>query len=137
VAETVVMKWAKEEIRKFASVRQLGRNAADVEVDLDQLDERKARAGRALVLGAWTEAQVAAEVAKVDALRAEIEAAGRAHTVIRRGIDWSAPAGEVNRQLRDLWRTIELGPDMRPSAADWIVKPEPDESRADLRGQTG
>jgi DNA invertase Pin-like site-specific DNA recombinase len=36
-------------------------------------------------------------------------------------VDWSWPTARLNAVLRGMWRSIELGPDLRPIRAEWIL----------------
>ena len=36
-------------------------------------------------------------------------------------LDWSAPPADVNRVVRAMWSVIELGTDLRPIRAEWLV----------------
>jgi DNA invertase Pin-like site-specific DNA recombinase len=124
VAESMILPWAHEEVKRAGSIKFHGRTAAGVDADLHELDARVERAGRALVLGALSEAQVAEIVSEVETMKGEIAEAGRARWTMNIGVDWSKPAGEVNRALRALWRGIELDAKMRPVRALWIVDPD-------------
>jgi len=47
--------------------------------------------------------------AEVEAEVARLEGMQRATITFRMGLDWGAPAGEVNTRLRELWAGVRLG----------------------------
>ena len=47
-----------------------------------------------------------------------------AAVALKPAIRWDAPAGEINQRLRELWRSVQLGPDLRPVSADWYLSLE-------------
>ena len=52
--------------------------------------------------------------------RLDREAAAAAVAMIP-AIDWTWPSERLNVVLRALWERVELGPDMRPLRAEWLV----------------
>jgi hypothetical protein len=60
---------------------------------------------------------------------AELAALGQvdraiAAVALKPAIRWDAPAGEINQRLRELWRSVQLGPDLRPVSANWYLSLE-------------
>jgi hypothetical protein len=66
------------------------------------------------------------ELTRIDAELAALGPVDRAieAIVMKPAIRWDAPAGEVNERLRELWRSLQLGPDLRPVSADWYLSLE-------------
>lgn len=53
------------------------------------------------------------------------KAQGRAHLVLRRSVNWSAAASDINADLRAILTRIDLDTAMRQISADWVIDPGP------------
>lgn len=75
-------------------------------------------------------------VTRLAAIDAELLALGEADKSIEAialtpSIIWTAPPGEINARLRQLWRSVTLGPDLLPVSADWYLSRADRESAED------
>jgi DNA invertase Pin-like site-specific DNA recombinase len=127
VSESAVLPWAKQEAAKIqrleATWDESARDASEAKAEA--LDLKRMRWLEMYAEGDIDKATRDRKLAEVEAQRSNAETIRRVKTfTLRQGIDWDGPPSEVNARLRELWRGIELGADMRPVRADWIVTPE-------------
>jgi DNA invertase Pin-like site-specific DNA recombinase len=122
VTEPVLLAWAKAEAAHLAIpeatvVLSDERNAERAELDARRVEILDMAEARHL-----TRAERDERLAKVyDALERLDREAGAASLAAIPAIDWTWPAERLNPILRALWERIELGPDLRPIRAEWLV----------------
>lgn len=94
-------------------------------LNAEQLAERsRQEAKRERIVDAYTDgvidkAERDRRLAKVDDAIARLDST--AVVIDLRTLDWSKPPGAVNAVLRAMWRHVELGPDLLPVSAEWLV----------------
>jgi hypothetical protein len=102
---------------------ETSRDAAEEAVT--KLNTKRTRWLEMYAEGEITKVERDIRLADVEAQRRELESIRRIKSfTLRQGIDWTAAPSEVNSRLRELWRSVKLGPDMLPVEAVWIVTPE-------------
>jgi hypothetical protein len=79
----------------------------DIDAMIVGLREQRAGWLRAGVKG-LPEAEVDSEVAMIDDRIANLEAGRTTRLILRKGVNWDAPAADVNARLRALWAGIRL-----------------------------
>ncbi|HET7070138.1 MAG TPA: recombinase family protein [Nocardioides sp.] len=127
VSESFILPWAQ---REAARIQRL--DVTWDEASRQASEERVANlnAKRMRWLEMYAEGDIDKEtrdrkLGEVEAEREGLETIRRVRTfTLRQGIDWAAPAATVNARLRELWKAVILGPDMRPVRAEWVVTPE-------------
>lgn len=128
VAESKVLPWAKEEAAKVQRLDvtwdDTARDAA--EADSESLNGKRMRWLEMYAEGEIGKAERDRRLAAIEEERKRLESIRRVKSfTLQVGIDWNAPAGEINSRLRELWKSVQLNPvDMTPVAADWIITPE-------------
>jgi hypothetical protein len=120
VSERIILEWAKNEAARLTVpadavrlVEQNGHAAA-------ALEARRRRVIENYEDGLIDKTERDRKVAEIVAKMADLDAA---HAVVELPptIDWTWKPEKINAILRAMWRGIDLGPDMHPVAADWIV----------------
>lgn len=118
IAEAVVLRWAVVEMGRLrppaAPVSMV-----DLEVERHELTDRRDRVARAFVLGVTDEARMLQDKAELDDALTRLALQSRAVQVP--AFEWHHEPYEVNLALRDLWQSVQLGPDLRPLHAEWLV----------------
>jgi DNA invertase Pin-like site-specific DNA recombinase len=118
VSEPVIRAWAEVEAARLRTpdrVQLAERNAER----RAELDEERRRLGVAYRRRAVDDSEFEAEMARLDAEVAEVDATEEVVTIPK--IDWSWPPRELNAVLRALWSEIQLDSEMRPIEAVWRV----------------
>ena len=113
VSEATVLPWIREEASRLAAPDQL-------EVPEDPYDDSEERGALLALRGKVADAVIDAGIADLDARRAA-RGQYRAHIVEVPTLDWSWSPDAINGVLRAMWRVVRLGPDQRPTEADWTV----------------
>jgi DNA invertase Pin-like site-specific DNA recombinase len=122
IAETAILPWAHEEAARLRPPRDLVALGESQDEARAALYERLDRIRVAFVAGLYRdEAEMLAEKAEVDAGLTRLDLQGRVVSVP--AVAWDREAAEVNRTLRTLWGHVQLGADLRPLDADWLLPP--------------
>lgn len=103
--------------------------------DIADLQAKRLRLGQVFVDGLMTEEAYRQRLDALDGELGALQGVARATTTWHRGLDWTLPAPELNVRLHDLWVSVRLGPDMRPTGAVWRNRPvtgEVDEYGSDI-----
>jgi hypothetical protein len=91
-----------------------------IEARQDAIEARLSRAHDLFIAGDIDRPKYETEKARakrdMDALAGQAAVAQVAPVV-----DWDNPPDVINAALRSIWRGVQLGPDMEPVSADWIV----------------
>lgn len=119
IPERVVLDWAKAEAARLQLPGDVVAGADDPTLRAELLAKRE-RVADALLAGLIDKARAMTER---DAIDAEIDRLDSAQgvTVLPPAIDWTWQPVRLNDVLRALWESIELGPDLTPTAATWRV----------------
>lgn len=117
VGETGMLPWVKAEAERL-------RVPAVVAVDGN--DERRAdlEARRARIVESFIDGLIdkAERDRRLVAIADELDRLEAVSGIVAvPSIDWTWAPVEINRVLRALWRSVTLGPDLRPVSADWAV----------------
>lgn len=124
VPEDAILPWAREEAVRLSHLD------ADVDVEssgnMAELDDKTARVIDLYVEGIIDKQERNERIAAIEREREVIETVRRVTRFrLRQGVDWTRTPGEINAELRTIWRSIRLDPaTMRPIAADWFVDPD-------------
>lgn len=118
VAEGVVLRWA---VVEMARLRPPAEPVAMVDLDAERhaATARLDRLRVAFLAGLIEEAEMRTEKAELDEALMRLDLAGRAVRVP--AFDWNHEPRDLNLALRALWEYVELGPDLRPVRAQWLV----------------
>lgn len=118
VAEGIVLPWAKAEMTRLRPPAEAV-SMVDLEDERHELAARRDRIARAFVAGLIDEADMLRDKADLDDALMRLELQSRAVRVP--SFSWNREPHEVNLALRDLWSHVQLGPDLRPLHAEWLV----------------
>jgi DNA invertase Pin-like site-specific DNA recombinase len=122
VTEPVLLEWAKDEAAHLAIPASTVELVSERSSERAELDERRARILDMFEAGHVTRDEREARLAPIyDALERLDREAGAVSLAAIPEIDWSWPAERLNAVLRAIWERIELGPDLRPIRAKWLV----------------
>lgn len=124
VSEAALIDWVKDQAGRFRVPQ--GQTAVDdgAEARRAELSEQRRRLAMAFARGGLQDEDYAAEDARLTADLEAIEDRA-AMRIIPLSIDWRAtPDAAINRVLTTYWRSVQLGADMRPLAADWKIPAE-------------
>jgi DNA invertase Pin-like site-specific DNA recombinase len=119
VPETAIMEWAVEEIARLRPPADTVSLAESTDAAQASLRGRLDRLRVAFLAGLIEEPQMRAEKTEIDEAIMRLELAGRAVRVP--AFDWNHEPRDLNLALRALWEYVELGPDLRPVRAEWLV----------------
>ncbi len=119
VSERAILPWIKAEAARLRVPHR------DLELDADpgiraSLEAQRRAVGDALVIGAYTKEQAAAKVVELTAEMDDIDIRDRAEAIAQT-VKWTWPPEQINAVLRGMWAYVELGPDLRPTRAEWTV----------------
>lgn len=118
VAEAIVLRWAEIEMRRLVPPTEPVA-LTDLEAERHALTARLERIRVAFLDGLLDEDRMRAENAEANDALTRLELQSQAVQVPP--FSWNHPAGAVNLALRALWRHVQLGPDLRPLHAEWLV----------------
>lgn len=119
VNEGVVMPWVQAEVARLRpSLDEL--ELPGDGTDLDRLEAKRTRVVESFIDGLIDRAERDRRLGEIGDELARVEAVVGVMDLPQ--IDWTWPPEAVNRGLRAVLRSIQLGPDLRPVAADWRVK---------------
>jgi DNA invertase Pin-like site-specific DNA recombinase len=122
VPEGPLLAWAREETMRLMPPSDLVALAESTAEEQRALRERVERIRVAWVAGLYdSEADMLSEKAEVDESIRRLELQGRAVLIPR--FEWrhDDDPRQTNLDLRVLWDHIQLGPDLRPLRAEWLV----------------
>jgi DNA invertase Pin-like site-specific DNA recombinase len=145
VAESKVLKWAQAEVARLGKI--VGLDYADVQAGatekIAKFETRRERVLDMYESGDIDKAEKARRLAAIEAEMPAVESVRRIKSITLKGrIDWSGDPAAANGELRNLWRSVQMGPDMLPASAQWNIEPPTDaeiaeaEATADLRRYT-
>jgi DNA invertase Pin-like site-specific DNA recombinase len=133
VSEIAIMPWIRAEAARLQTPERV-----EVEHDSagkrDALEAERAHVTQIALVRGVDVAMVQARLAEIDAALAQIEQ--ERQIVAVPAIEWTAAPDALNAILRAIWTTVELGPDMRPVAAEWAV-PEWRANYTETRSRAG
>lgn len=116
IAESALLPWVKAEAARHDLDAVLERDADTTR--RASLEASMKRLTTAYVNGGIPDDDYLRDLALIQTDIAAIDAA-EMPDFIPPAIDWTWPMEAVNAGLRALWRSIQLGPDLRPVKADW------------------
>lgn len=118
IAEAIVLRWA---VAEMARLRPPAEPVSMIDLDGERhaLTARLERVRVAFLAGIMDEPTMLAEKAETDEAIMRLELQSRAVAVP--AFSWNREPYEVNLALRDLWSHVQLGPDLRPLHAVWLV----------------
>lgn len=109
IGERRIDEWAKSETAAVLGHAQLVRQANGAEASITDLRARLGRFAELYGAGDISKDRYEQVKAEVEDEVSRLEGMQRATMTFRMGLDWSAPAGEVNTRLRELWAGVRLG----------------------------
>jgi DNA invertase Pin-like site-specific DNA recombinase len=109
IGERRLTGWAKAETAAILGHAQLVQQANGTDASLTDLRARLSRFAELYGDGDITKDRYDQVKAEIEAEVARLEGMQRATITFRMGLDWSAPAGELNTRLRELWAGVRLG----------------------------
>lgn len=118
VAEAVILRWAVREMARLTPPPEPV-TLVDLEAEHHGLQARLERLRTAFIAGLLDEDAMHAEKAAIDDALTRLALQSQAVAVPR--FEWNHPAYEVNLALRALWDHVQLGPDLRPLHAVWLL----------------
>lgn len=120
VREVDVLPWIMAEAAFLRLPGNRVQLAEERTADRVRLAEERRRLALAFARQAIDEPTWAAED---DAIRVQLEAldAGERIVDLPQSVDWTKSPTIVNEILRALWQYVQLGPDLRPVSAEWLV----------------
>lgn len=118
VAEAIVLRWAIEEVARLRPPAEPV-TMIDLETERHELTTRLERIGKAFVAGVMSEADMLRDKAEIDDALTRLALQSQAVQVPP--FEWNHEPYEVNLALRALWSHVQLGPDLRPLHAEWLV----------------
>lgn len=127
VTESQLLPWAQAEVIRGLGSHMLEIRYADQNVAVRAaLEAKRARLMEAYLDMRFDKVVLDRMLTETDAELAALGQVDRAIAAValKPAIRWDAPAGEVNERLRELWRSVQLGPDLRPLSADWYLSLE-------------
>lgn len=119
IAESKLLPWIMEEAARLEVPGDQLTRSEDDAVERARLDAKRARILDAFMDGTIDKAERDRRLGAVADALARMERS--AVVVDIPALDWSKPPEAVNAVLRALWERIELGPDLRPVRAEWII----------------
>jgi DNA invertase Pin-like site-specific DNA recombinase len=120
VVESQLLPWVQQEAARL----QVPADQVLIGEDVDPAPRQSLEARRRRVVDNYEDGLVdkAERDAKLLAIASELERIAATEELVDvPDLDWTAPTAEVNRVLRAMWSKIELGPDLRPVRAEWLV----------------
>jgi len=119
ITERVIEEWAVREMSRLRPPVDLVAVREENEAATADLSARLERLRVGFLEGLWTEAEMRAEKADIDTTLTRLDLAGRAVRIP--AFSWDHEPRDLNLALRALWEHVELGPDLRPIRAQWLV----------------
>lgn len=118
IAEAVVLRWAVVEMARLRPPAEPVL-MIDLESERHELAARLERVRVAFLAGIMDEPTMLREKADTDDALMRLHLQSRA--VVVPAFAWNREPYEVNLALRALWSHVQLGPDLRPLHADWLL----------------
>lgn len=118
VAEAVILRWAEAEIARLRPPTEPV-TMVDLEAEHHAITAKVERIRVAFVAGLMDEATMLREKAEAD--DALMRLALQSQAVQVPAFSWNREPYEVNLALRALWDHVQLGPDLRPLHAAWLL----------------
>ena len=123
-ALTVLRDWANEHFHEVEAARLRvpeGIVGADDAERRAELQARRERVADALIAGLIDKPRAIAEGGAINAELDRLDGA-KLITTIPQAVDWTSwTPSALNEVLRSMWKYVELGPDLRPVRAEWLV----------------
>ncbi len=116
IAEARIIDWVKAEAAKLRYPEEW-----EVDAEGSAYDDSAQRAALEAMRGIVAEATIDAALADLDAERARHGQRARLVASIPPSLDWSWDVQHINDWLRAAFAYIELGPDLMPVRAEWLV----------------
>jgi len=127
ILEHKLLPWAQAEVIRGLGSHMLEIRYADQNVAVRAaLEAKRARLMEAYLDMRFDKVVLDRMLTETDAELAALGQVDRAIAAValKPAIRWDAPAGEINQRLRELWRSVQLGPDLRPVSANWYLSLE-------------
>lgn len=121
IPEWVIQTWAEGEMSRLSPPADRVALAESTEAETIALRARLERVRVAFIAGLMDEATMRAEKLDIDEALMRLDLAGRAVRVPT--FEWDHEPRDLNLALRALWARVQLGPDLRPTRAEWLVPP--------------
>lgn len=117
ISEWVILEWSRAEAARLRVPRLVV--ATDDAERRGELAARRERVADALLAGLIDKARA---VTERDAIDTELDRLDSADVVkVIPAIDWTWEPSKLNDVLRAMWQYVQLGPDLRPVSAEWLV----------------
>lgn len=119
VPEWPILEWAKVEMARLRPPADTVSIAESTDAEQAIVRARLERVKTAFLAGLMPEDEMRAEKAELDEALTRLDLQGRAVRVP--AFDWNHEPRDLNLALRALWGHVQLGPDLRPLRAEWLV----------------
>lgn len=119
VPESAVLEWAIEEMSRLQPPTDTVALAESTDAESTAVKARLDRLRVAFLAGLIEEPEMRAEKAELDEALMRLDLQGRAVRVP--AFEWNHEPRDLNLALRALWEYVQLGPDLRPLEARWLV----------------
>jgi DNA invertase Pin-like site-specific DNA recombinase len=119
VSQVKLLPWVRSEAGRLRLPEAVELEKSNDERRREQLDRKRERIIDTYTDGLIDRAARDRRVAEVDAERDALEV--RAEVITVPALDWSWPPETINGILRLIFRSIQLGPDLLPVSAQWLV----------------
>lgn len=120
VREVDVLPWVKAEAARLRVPGDAVSLAARDDDRRAALIEQRRRLALSFGRGALNDADYEAEDGRLASEIADLDARG-ALVDIAQAVDWTKSPRIINEVLRAMWQYVQLGPDLRPISAEWLV----------------
>jgi DNA invertase Pin-like site-specific DNA recombinase len=122
VPETTILEWARLEMARLVPPDDLVSIADETDREQAAIRDKIDRLRVSFIAGLYPdEASMRAEKAELDEALMRLDLAGRAVRIPP--FEWDHSPRDVNLALRALWEFVQLGPDLRPLRAGWLLPP--------------
>lgn len=118
IAEATILRWAEVEMGRMRPPKERV-VLADLEAERHALTARLDRLRVAFLADLVDEASMRQEKAAIDDALTRLDLQGR--TIAVPAFSWDHEPRDLNLALRALWDHVQLGPDLRPLHARWLV----------------
>ncbi len=118
VGEGIVLRWAQREMARLTPPSEPV-TMVDLERERHAITERVEKLADAFLAGVIDKDRMLAEKAEADDALMRLELQSQAVQVP--AFSWNREPYEVNLALRALWSAVQLGPDLRPLHAEWLL----------------
>lgn len=118
IAEATILRWAEAEVARLRPPTDAV-SMVDVEREHQAISERVDKLADAFLAGVIDKDRMVAEKEEADAALMRLELQSQAVRIP--AFSWNREPYEVNLALRALWDHVQLGPDLRPLHAEWLL----------------